>query len=289
MLQMVFVCPDIPSQPQNTVVESVTFEPPAHLQIIPDRVFDGCISLKSICIPISVNIIGDSAFRHFEALSIVVFESPSTVTKFGCDAFAFCVSLRSINIPSSVVHIDGWCFQRDQRVADVFFESPSQLTSIGYGVFQDCPMMSFLHIPPRLQNLGMMSLLGSSIIHVEVDPESQWFSMINPCLVNLASRFYTHNSSAVISNSIQELGSNAFRGRVCLKTVTFESPAIVVKFVNSAFSECSSLESICIPATVRYIGEICFGGCSGLVSVTFEDPSMLETIDNLAFAFDVNH
>jgi hypothetical protein len=298
---MRFVCPQtvtaicipastteiIPSQPQNTVVENITFESPSHIQIVPVQLFEGCISLKSICIPISVKTIGDSAFSYCDELSIVIFESPSTVTEFGGNAFSWCNSLESINIPPSLLHIGDLCFTGDLRLSEVIFESPSQLTSIGRGVFQECPCLSFLYIPPRLQIVGEISFTSSGIINVAVDPENHWFGMIDPYLVHFLThsivRFFSDDSSALISNSIQEIGPDAFTGRDLLTTVTFESPSIVVKILNSAFSGCSSLKSICIPASVRFIGEECFTLCASLISVTFEKPSTLEIIDVAAF------
>jgi hypothetical protein len=128
----------IPAQPQNTVVESVTFESPARVRILPFQVFAGCIFLKSVCIPISVTMIDESAFSHCHALSMVVFESPSTVTEFESGSFAFCLSLKTITIPPSLVHIRDECFEQDECLSEVIFESPSQLTSIGRDVFSGC-------------------------------------------------------------------------------------------------------------------------------------------------------
>jgi hypothetical protein len=149
----------IPSQPHNTAVESVTFGSPSHLQIIPAEVFEDCISLKSICIPISVNKLEDSAFYHCNSLSIVVFESPSTVTEFGSTVFALCRSLESIHIPPSLLHIGSWCFRDARLLSQVIFDSPSQLTSIGLGVFQGCPRLTFLYIPACLKIIDGISFL----------------------------------------------------------------------------------------------------------------------------------
>jgi hypothetical protein len=122
---------------------------------------------------------------------------------------------------------------------------------------------------------------------VEVDPDNQWFRMIDSNLINIVThsivRSSSEGSSAVISNSIQEVGIEAFAGRISLTIVMFESPSIVVRFFRSAFCECSSLKSICIPSSVQIIDEDCFGECESLVSVTFEQPSMLEIINRMAF------
>jgi hypothetical protein len=298
---MRFVCPQtataicipasatdiIPSQPQNTIVENITFESPSCIEILPVRVFDGCISLKSICIPTSVTKIHEAAFSHCHSLSIVFFESPSSVIKFEFKAFSYCTSLESISIPRSLIDLGDFCFEGDRLLSEITFESPSQLTSIGYEVFSGCSKLSYFDIPRRLQIIEGTSFSSSSIIDVEVDPENQWFGMVDSYLINYVMhsivRSFSDDSSAVVSNTIHELGSFAFAENVSLTTVTFESPSIVVKFLSLAFSDCCSLESICIPSSVRFIGSECFGACKSLISVTFEQPSQLEVIYDAVF------
>jgi hypothetical protein len=240
-----------------------------------------------VCIPTSVRKIGEGAFRGCGALSIVVFESPSTVTEFGPEAFSFCISLESFTIPSSLVHIDDYCFDGAEHLSQVIFESPSQLSSTGSGVLQNCPSLSSLFIPPRLQMIDGTSFYGSGIIDVEVDPENQWFHMMDSYLIYTLTHSIVHSFSedslAVIPNSIQEVATDAFAAKVSLTTVTFESPSIVAQLLSYAFCDCSSLKSICIPSSVQLIDENCFSECVNLVSVAFEQPSMLVIINMRAF------
>jgi hypothetical protein len=158
---------------------------------------------------------------------MVVFESPSSVTEFATGAFADCSSLEFISIPPSLIHIRNSCFELDECLSEVIIESPSRLTSIGSGVFGDCRRLSSFYIPRHLQILNGMSFAYSGIIDVEVDPENESFRMINSYLINLVThsivRFFSRESSAVISNSIQELGPDAFAESISLATVTFES------------------------------------------------------------------
>jgi hypothetical protein len=279
----------IQSQPQNTIVETITFELPSRVPIIPSRVFDGCISLRTVCIPTSVTKIDRSAFGQCDSLSVVYFASPAAVTEFGAEAFGNCISLEFISIPSSVVHIRDLCFDGDANLADVIFESPSQLISIGSQVFQDCSNLYFFFIPPRLQIIDGMSFTYSGIIYVEVDPENEWFRMADSYLINLATNsivtFFSEATSAVVPSTIHELGLESFADRISLTAISFESPSIVGRIMNCSFLGCTSLQSICIPASVRYIGDECFTHCENLVSVTFEQPSTIEIIRWMAFTY----
>jgi hypothetical protein len=139
-----------------------------------------------------------------------------------------------------------------------------------------------LYIPLHLQIIDAISFSRSSIIDVKVDPENQWFSMVDSYLITFVTHsmvyFFSGDSSPVISSTIQELGSHVFAWRDSLTTITFELPSIVVRFLDYAFLCCFSLESISIPTSVRFIGGWCFFQCKALVSVTFEQPSTLEMI-----------
>jgi hypothetical protein len=51
----------------------------------------------------------------------------------------------------------------------------------------------------------------------------------------------------------------------------------------AAFSDCSSLSSFWIPASVEKLSCICFSGCASLSEVTFEPNSRLSVIETGAF------
>jgi hypothetical protein len=51
---------------------------------------------------------------------------------------------------------------------------------------------------------------------------------------------------------------------------TFELGSTLSLIETKVFRACSSLSSICVPASVETIGESCFSDCSALTTVTFE-------------------
>jgi hypothetical protein len=53
--------------------------------------------------------------------------------------------------------------------------------------------------------------------------------------------------------------------------VTFAPGSHLLEIGESAFASCTSLTSICIPASVRHIGDKCFAGCRSMRNFQFED------------------
>jgi hypothetical protein len=66
--------------------------------------------------------------------------------------------------------------------------------------------------------------------------------------------------------------------------LTFESNCKVSILGESAFQNCSSLQSICIPSSIETISKSCFGGCTKLSSFKFETGSRISWIERSAFS-----
>ena len=81
-------------------------------------VFDGCFSLTSINIPLSVTSIGDRALS--------------------------CTPLENINIPSSVTEIKEGTFENCSSLESI--KIPSNVTKIGYSAFHDCKSLRAIYI-----------------------------------------------------------------------------------------------------------------------------------------------
>ena len=97
-----------------------------------------------------------------------------------------------------------------------------------------------------------------------------------------------------IPASVETIEATAFKRCSKLATVTFEKGSQLKTIGGGysssshfgtysdyygAFSDCSSLTSIEIPASVETIKASAFKGCSSLATVTFENGSQLKTIE----------
>ena len=96
--------------------------------------------------------------------------------------------------------------------------------------------------------------------------------------------------SIEIPASVETIESTAFKNCTALTTVTFEKGSQLKTiqggasssssyYYYGAFSDCTSLTSIEIPASVETIGVAAFKNCKALTTVTFEKGSQLKTIE----------
>jgi hypothetical protein len=97
-------------------IESVEFSTDStRLKSLGDFAFHECFRLKSICIPASVELIGQNCFGPASvsdsSLESLTFESGSKLRKIGSQAFNGCRRLRSISLAASVSEIDGKTFE----------------------------------------------------------------------------------------------------------------------------------------------------------------------------------
>jgi hypothetical protein len=239
--------------------------------------FTGPSSLQSICIRASVEVLDESYLRDYPKLLTVTFEVASRLRRIEARAFVHCPLLKSISLPASVSAIDGSAFER----------SPIEKIVV------DAANRNYFVSGPFLIGFDGMKLIryfGSSG-NVIVDPNSE--SPTEPTvapkdgsrLLQIGSYAFSANStvtSICITDSIEAIGDECFRGCSSLLQLTFEPGSRLTRIGNSAFRECSSLKSNCVPAEVEAILSGCFSGCRSLVELLFEPGSKLARIDSVA-------
>ncbi len=83
----------------------------------------------------------------------------------------------------------------------------------------------------------------------------------------------------VIRDGVTSIDKDAFSG--CSKLTEITIPATVTSIGNNAFTDCSNLTEITIPGKVTSIGASAFSGCSKLTEITI--PATVTSIGNNAF------
>ena len=268
---------------------------PANATTIGNSAFEQCASLISIDIPANVETIGTAVFWGCSSLTTVTFEKGSQLKTIGggssySGAFSYCTALTSIEIPASVETIGASAFKGCSSLATVTFENGSQLKTIGggsysSGAFSDCTALTSIEIPASVETIEAAAFKGcSSLATVTFENGSQLKTIGGGSYSSGAFSDCTALTSIEIPASVETIEAAAFKGCSSLATVTFENGSQLKtigggSYSSGAFSDCTALTSIEIPASVETIEAAAFKGCSSLATVTFENGSQLKTIE----------
>jgi hypothetical protein len=128
-------------------LSTLTFESGCQISILGDSAFADCLSVQSICIPASVEIISQYCFRWCEYLSELVFESGCRLSTLGESAFEECRSLQSIRVPAPVETISKYCFRWCEQLSELVFESGCRLSALDECAFEICRSLQSIGVP----------------------------------------------------------------------------------------------------------------------------------------------
>ena len=303
------------------MLHTVRFESNSKLTTI-NTAFCGLPFLQTITIPANVQEIKRFAFANCARLSNVFFEENSQLTRIGggfeadrgYGAFQNCKNLKEIQIPASVKYIDADAFRGCTSLSRITFERGSRLRTISggggyplggpfnyYGVFSGCTALTAIEIPASVEEIGPAAFHGcTSLVSVVFEKGSR--------LSEISSEFVKddiHRTNIIVGAfgnctaltgieipaTVRTIAVGTFNGCTALKSVTFESDSQLETIKGThfegnyygTFSDCISLESITIPASVKSIEYSAFRGCTSLSDISFAENSVLTTIGDYAF------
>ena len=295
-----------------TSMESITI--PASVTSIGDHAFYRCTNLASITIPASVTSIGESAFGGCSKLATMtvavgntVYDSrnscnaiiktssntliagckattfPNDVTSIGNYAFQDCTGLKSITIPASITYIGSDAFYGCTEVTDVYCNADlTKLTweEVGCDDFKK-DGTTIIHVSDadawyakfggKVNGLFRDSSTKPFDWAYDSDTKTLTFSGTEPIPSYSEENrpwkdYVAEVENIIINEGVRSIGDNAFTSCSALTSVTI--PASVTSIGESAFKNCTSLTSITIPSGVTSIDDNAFDGCEKLATVT---------------------
>ena len=258
-----------------------------NITALPIQAFYKSTNVENLILPNTLITIGEEMFYQSKLKTVVI---PANATTIGNSAFEQCASLISIDIPANVETIGTAVFWGCSSLATVTFENGSQLKTIGggssyYGAFSYCTALTSIEIPASVETIEAAAFKGcSSLATVTFENGSQLKTIGGGSSYYGAFSYCTALTSIEIPASVETIEAAAFKGCSSLATVTFENGSQLKTIGGGssyygAFSDCTALTSIEIPASVETIKASAFKGCSSLATVTFKNGSQLKTIE----------
>ena len=262
--------------------------------------------VKAICIT-NWDTDGDGELSYEEAAAVTTigtefngkgifafdeFQYFTGMTSIPSSAFSDCSELLSIKLPDNIISINDTAFARCQSLREIHI--PASIESIGTRVFYYCQSLREIHIPANTESIGNGAFESCTKLTTVTFGKESKLRTIAGSYGNSSSYCYgtfmsCQNLSAIeIPASVETIEAAAFHNCKSLATVTFEKKSrlrtIGGGYVSAskshygAFSNCTVLTDIEIPASVETIETAAFMGCSSLQTVTFEKGSRLRTI-----------
>ena len=204
------------------------------------------------------------------------------ITALPIQAFYKSTNVENLILPNTLITIGEEMFYQSKLKTVVI---PANATTIGNSAFEQCASLISIDIPANVETIGTAVFWGcSSLATVTFENGSQLKTIGGGSSYYGAFSYCTALTSIEIPASVETIEAAAFKGCSSLATVTFENGSQLKTIGGGssyygAFSYCTALTSIEIPASVETIKASAFKGCSSLATVTFENGSQLKTIE----------
>lgn len=239
------------------------------LTSIADDAFYYCDAMESITLPTTITSIGDHSFCYCKKMTR--FDLPSSLESINTHAFYDCDNLVEINIPENVTAIGSYAFNGCDKLRHI--DLPGKVRELGIGAFNSCVSLETVTMHEGLGCIGSEAFYNCASLKAIVIPasvDSIGNSMVGRCSqlalikVDAGNNKYDSrdNCNGIIRTADNELV------QACKTTVI---PNTVTAISGYAFRDCTSLESIFIPASVSAIknnsNDSPFWGCDSLVSI----------------------
>ncbi len=236
---------------------------------IGSQAFDGCAGLQAIDLPPELMVIGDRAFAGCASLSEI--NIPKDVTIIGAMAFRGCKNLGGIHVDENNTgyrSVNGVLYTHDGKELHSYPANKNGVYSVLPGTevippyaFADCgPNLTGITLPEGLETIGEYAFAGCTLLSRVTIPEGVGS-------IEYAFRGCKSLESVIFPKSLYFIGWETFSGCTALKEIAFNGP--VERIGPLAFEKCTSLTDVYFSTyfPTSKIRSDAFSGCSKLKTV----------------------
>jgi hypothetical protein len=259
------------------------------LQAIEGFAFADCFSLKSICLPASLEEAEGQSFcdcgltrisfeegnKHFRIVGdfVVDFEGVRIVRYFGRDC--------EVRIPAGIKRLGIFCFAECDALLSIDFGPDSSVSLIYDGAFRECSKLSSICIPSSVTSLVALCFhycdaLRSVTFGCDSRLQNIGYGVFWSC-VSLVS--------IAIPSSVEVLDAKSFMCCTKLQSITFAPDSKLTRLEALAFFACPALKAFRLPSSVESVGPDCFHDCGRFFKLSFVAPSRVREM-SLDFPLD---
>ena len=219
--------------------------------------------IRSVVFGNEITTIGEGAFQDCSALSSVSF--PASLNTIGTRAFQNCDALTALSLPEGLELIGECAFEFCDGFSTLTL--PDSLKYLGEKAFAECLELTSVTIGMGLEEIGANPFC--------ICPE------LNSITVDSDNRYFASKNDILFSKDMTTLYVDPNVMHFELKN--YQIPDGVIRIANRAYSNCSTLETVTFPASLKTVGDRAFQNCYNLTTINFNDD--LETIEGWAFEY----
>ena len=214
---------------------------------------------KVVVIPDGVTKIGRSAFEGNKTLTEVAM--PDTVTEIGRDAFARCAKLKQVHVSAALEEIGTGAFEGCGSLTEL--ELPNTLRHVGWRAFADCGKLRRVVCASEVYEPGSdpFTKYSGSCAHLADEQGFVIFCGVLFSYFGTAEHLVIPEGVKCIRNGVFKSGTYSFEKKQ--KFVSAVIPDSVKEIGDDAFRDCAQLQSLVMPSGIE-IGQNAFAGCTGL-------------------------
>ena len=245
---------------------TVTFAENCQLTEVPDYLFNGLKTLKSVNLENCVVLTGIGQMSFYGS-GITSIKIPATVQTLDLVAFASCRDLTTVEMltkadkdgvqRSDLTTMGNRVFEDSAITSFKFPESTAETVKLGTTIFNRCYDLTKLELATYIENLTAV-LSGTSFITELVIPATGTDFKLDP---NGSPLVLDIDGTTIYSAYGYVLGENS--------DGTYRIPEGITAIAASAFAGQNTIKTLVLPASLNQIGAYAFENCRSLQTIQF--------------------